>query len=127
MSTDWGDWGASTSEERGLSGSEPQAVLVPRRAPLLWLVPAVLGAIGGALLATLLPPSWWSLVLGWALAGPVGVAFLTLFVNRDLKARSASFYVTTKASAVVYWGAVVLVVVAVIWTAIQLADWWARQ
>ncbi len=127
MSSEWGEWEASSSDEWGTGEVGSSPVLVPRRAPLAWLVPAVLAALGGALLATWFPPSWWSLILGWALAGPIGVAFLTLFVNRDIKARSASLYVKTKASTVVYWGAVVVVVVAVIWTAIQLADWWARQ
>lgn len=119
MTAGWDEWGLGAEQE--------QPVPVGRRAPLGWLLPALLAAIGGALVSTLFPPAWWSLILGWAMTGPTGVAFLTLFVNRDLRARSSNLYATSFSREAFYWISVVIVALAVIWTAIQLADWWARQ
>lgn len=88
--------------------------------PYLWLI----GGLGSALLGCAL--AWISnlipvAVVGWFLAGPVGLTLLAWFVNRDNRARSRGVYLAPSWLTAAYLGSFAMILLCVLGTALRLA------
>lgn len=65
-------------------------------------------------------------VLGWVLAGPIAIGVLALFVHEDTKRRAAAVYVRPDWIKAAYATVAVVVVAAIIVTALATAYWVGR-
>lgn len=101
-------------------------------APVHCLVPSlVLGLVGVVLNAVL---TFGSSVatdtnffvmagLGWLLAGIAGVTLLGWYFTTDNKRRAAGFYTEIGWKKAVYYATMVVLVIAVVWSAVDIALW----
>lgn len=66
------------------------------------------------------------LLLGWLLAGPIAFGVLAWFVNRDTRQRAFPVYGESALYGPLYWGSIVVAAVAVLASALPLAQWVAK-
>jgi hypothetical protein len=101
-------------------GEHAAKAVVFTKPPYVWLF----AGLGGAVLGCAIAWIWSSIpvaVLGWFLAGPVGLTLLAWFVNRDNRARSRGVYLAPSWLAGAYIGAFVASLLCVLATALRLA------
>lgn len=111
----------SDPNARGAEGHGAPGAAVFSGPPFGWLLGGVAAVAAGVCMAWL----WASLslaVVGWALAGPVGLTLVAWFVNRDNRARSAGVYLAPAWTGAAYWTCVGLCLVGVIAVAVRIAD-----
>ncbi len=105
----------------GFGGSGAPGAVVFSGPPFGWLLGGVAAVAAGVCMAWL-----WALlplaVVGWALAGPVGLTLVAWFVNRDNRARSSGVYLAPAWTGAAYWTCVGLCLVGVIAVAVRIAD-----
>ncbi len=61
--------------------------------------------------------------IAWALAGLVGITALGGYFAKDNKHRGSGFYTEIGWKKTLYWVTVVMLVVAIIWSAVDIAQW----
>lgn len=81
---------------------------------------AVLGVAIGVASLFMLP---WLSIVGWALAGPIAIGLMALYLSRDTARRSAAIYMRPDWVGPAYAGVAVLFVIAVLFTAYAVANW----
>lgn len=91
--------------------------------PVLWLVAAVVVALAGAGLAALVVRSGPATLLPWVLAGPVGIVLLGVYSIVDTRRRASSIYAAAGWVGPFYVAAVVVILAAVVVTAVNIAQW----
>lgn len=101
-------------------------------APVHCLIPSlVLGLIGVVLNAVITfgsataTDSIFAILagLGWALAGIAGVTLLAWYFNTDNKRRGSGFYTEIGWKKAVYYATMAVLVIAVVWSAVDIALW----
>lgn len=107
-------WGEPTSGDSQLSVGTP---------PLLWLLAAVVVAVVGAALAAFVLRSGPLTIAPWVLAGPAGIVLLGVYSIVDTRRRAASVYAAGAWVGPLYVVAVVVILAAVIVTALNIAFW----
>lgn len=104
-------------------------------APVVALLPSlVLGVISLGISAFLFfssvsPTSstyLWLSLAAWALAGVIGISLLALFRKADTRERARGVYVEEGWRVALYWGTMALLVIGVVWSAIELALWFGK-
>ncbi|MDO5752287.1 hypothetical protein [Arthrobacter sp.] len=105
------------------SAGEP---LRPTGAPVIWL----LGSMAAAVIALVLALGFGGVpaltVAAWVLAGPVAIALVAVYSFRDTKARTAALYSSSGSATWLYRVAIMLSLVAVVVSALRIADWVGR-
>ena len=90
--------------------------------PIRWLAGGLAAVVVGVCAAW----SWGSLplaVIGWVLAGPVGLTLIAWFVNRDNAARSSGgVYQAPTWVPAAYWICVALSLIGIVAVAIRVAE-----
>lgn len=61
--------------------------------------------------------------VAWALAGVVGITALGWYFSEDNERRGSGLYLEVDWKRVLYWATVVVLVIAVIWSAVNIAQW----
>lgn len=89
------------------------------RTPLVWIVSALVSAVLGCVLAFM--AQGWVLFGAWLLAGPASFGLIAFFVNRDTRQRLKPVYGQSTLFPALYWIAIGMSMVAVLWCAYQLA------
>lgn len=116
----------------GTSGSGSSTSLRSASAPVHCLVPSlVLGLLGVVLNAvitfggsTATDTNFIIFAgLGWALAGIAGVTLLAWYFSTDNKRRAAGFYTEIGWKKAMYYATMVVLVIAVVWSAVDIALW----
>lgn len=107
-------WDASTGEGSQLAVGTP---------PVPWLVGAVAAALAGGVLAAFAFRTGPATFVPWVLAGPVGIVLLGVYSIVDTRRRALSVYAAASWVTALYIGAVVLILAAVIVTALNIAFW----
>lgn len=127
--------GSSThapSQFPGASGAGSSTSLRAASAPVHCLIPSlVLGVIGVVLNAvitfggsTATDTNFIIFAgLGWALAGIAGVTLLAWYFSTDNKRRAAGFYTEIGWKKAMYYATMVVLVTAVVWSAVDIALW----
>ncbi|MFB9164010.1 MULTISPECIES: hypothetical protein [Arthrobacter] len=104
-------------------GSAP---LRPTNAPVVWLYAAVAASIIAMLVALLLGSTAAFAIGAWILAGPIAIALVAVFSIQDTRARTAALYSSSGFVSWLYRGAIVLSLIAVVISALKIADWVGR-
>lgn len=104
----------------------PSDDLTPGSPPIVLLAAAAAAAITAIVLVAMVRTSQWA-ILGWALAGPVAIGVLALFVHVDTKRRAAAIYVQPDWIKAAYGTVAVVVVAAIILTSLATAFWFGRR
>lgn len=110
---------ADLGDESGFSAPPPAVVLTGP--PLGWLAAGALSAAVGGVLAWL-GGSLAVAVLGWLLAGPVGLTLVAWYVNRDNRAKVAGVYQAPVWAGLAYWVGVAACVAGVALAALRVAE-----
>lgn len=114
------------------SGSGGAGAFRASSAPVHCLIPSlVLGLIGLVLNAVItFGPATATdstfatfALLGWALAGLAGVTLLAWYFNADNDRRASGFYTEIGWKKAVYYATMVVLVIAVVWSAVDIALW----
>jgi len=103
-----------------LADEPPAAKIVFSKPPawMFWVGAAV--SVVGAVLAWVLT-SLTLAVVGWFLAGPIGMLLVIWFKNRDTVARTKGVYQAPKWLSAAYWVCVGVCLVAVVMAAVRVA------
>jgi hypothetical protein len=110
---------APAGADPGFGESTPK-VVVFTKPPYAWLLAGVGGSVLGGALAWI----WNSIpvaVVGWFLAGPVGLTLLAWFVNRDNRARSRGVYLAPSWITAAYVAAFLACLLCVLLAAVRVA------
>lgn len=106
--------------------SDGAAPLHMTGAPVVWLFVSMAAAAIAFVLALVLGGSPVVAVGAWVLAGPVAIALVAIFSFQDTRARTAALYSSSGFATWLYRGAIILSLVAVVVSALRIADWVGR-
>ncbi len=109
----------------GFGGSSAGDVVVSRP-PLRLLWAALALALVGGVLAAVAGGTPWIAVTAWVLAGPAAFATLGAFSTADTRQRARSVYAAPSWLRAAYGATAVVAVLAVVVTALRLAEWVGR-
>lgn len=118
-------FGASTPVSGG-NYDGGSASLHPTSAPVVWLYAAIAASIIAMFVALFLGDTPFLAIGAWAFAGPVAIALVAVFSFRDTRARTAALYSSSDFVTWLYRGAIVLSLIAVVISALKIADWVGR-
>lgn len=120
--------GGSSFSTTSTSGKSAKAT----SAPTLRLLPSfILGIIGVVLNAVITFGSHVATdtsyavlaVLAWFLAGVLGISLLGWYFTENSRRKSAGSYFTVGWKKTLYWSTVALLLIAVVWSAVDIAQW----
>ena len=127
---------ASSSSSLGslLDSDDEPAALSPIRAgspPLLWLAAAFISATLGLIIVLVLHDPGTGNVpyfafISWVLAGPAAIGLLAIFLTKDTNARARALYAAPAWVPWAYRAVLLVALVAIVLSAIRIADWAGR-
>lgn len=117
---------AVTSADYGSVSAQDDAVGAPIGPPFpfLWAAVACIAAAGGLVVLARARPA--VAVIGWLLAGPVGIGVLTAFTIADARRRANPWYLPSRAAAILRTALVAVAAGVVAAHAWYFADWVSR-
>lgn len=102
------------------------APLRPVGAPVVWLFGSMAAAVIALVLALIVGGDPVMAVTAWILAGPVAIALVAVFSFQDTRARTAALYSSSDFATWLYRGVIILSLIAVVVSALRIADWVGR-
>jgi hypothetical protein len=106
----------------GSDASSPQVT----SAPVQWLFLGAAVAATAMVMAALFGGNPVAAISAWVLGGPVAIAVLALFTIRDTRARTFVLYSANGKVTWFYGATLLLAAVAVVVSALRIADWVGR-
>lgn len=95
----------------------------PSSAPAIWLYASLAVSVIALVVALVFGATPALAIVAWVLAGPVAIALVAVFTLQDNRARTAALYSVNPAMTWIYRGAIALSLIAVIVSALKIADW----
>jgi hypothetical protein len=95
--------------------------------PLGWLVAALVIALAAAATAFVLRTSVVAAAICWAAAGPLAIGMVARYSVADTRQQARVVYTRRAWASGLYWGTVVVLLVAVVVCAWPIADWAGRR
>lgn len=125
-----GGSGASSGSDflSSFGGPPPPASLpVPARPPWPWAAASLVLGLTGLLLAVLAGGAVSLAAVAWLLGGPLAVTLAALYLRRDTLRRAQPLRVDYAWARVLYVGALVVALAAVVAASVRLAFWFGRH
>jgi hypothetical protein len=98
----------------------------PASAPVQWLFLGTAIAAIAIVITALFGGNPAAAISAWILGGPVAIAFLAFFTMRDTRARTFVLYSASELVAWLYGGTLLVSSIAVVMSALRIADWVGR-
>lgn len=102
------------------------APMRPTAAPVIWLYASFAASVVAMAVALVFGGTAAFAIGAWVLAGPIAIALVAVFSIQDTRARTAAMYSSSSFVTWLYRGAIVLSLIAVIISALKIADWVGR-
>jgi hypothetical protein len=113
-------------EPFGASALPAPAALAAARPPLQWLWAALAAGLVGLALAAVDTDHAVLTVIAWLITGPVAFGLLSTFTSADTRQRARALYVSPTWAPMAYWVVTALVLLAVVGSALRIAEWVGR-
>lgn len=114
------------------SGPPPAVAFQQTSAPTYVLLPSIVMGVVSIILSMILTFGGFTptealyrvlSVVAWLAAGIFGVTLLGLYFNADNRRRASGFYSILGWKTAVYWGTIALLILGILWSAVEIGQW----